>query len=173
MHTYRKMVNNIHRDLGIPVNYENAFGLLLQIEETELAEIGDDIYGRLQMLFPAAAYAWEKMKTRAEKDGVVLNVVSAFRSVERQKEIIEQKIKSGQPIAQILQVCAAPGYSEHHTGRALDLTSPGCEPLSVTFEHTEAFRWLVENAALYSFSLSYPKDNNAGISYEPWHWAYN
>jgi len=157
----------------VPENYECEYGLSLQQEETDLVEIENDIYGRLQRLAPVAASAWRDMKSMALEEGVILNVVSAFRAIEKQKEIIKSKIKSGQPITEILQVCAAPGYSEHHTGRALDLTSTECEPLSEMFENTEAFSWLVENASFYSFKLSYPKGNKAGISYEPWHWAYN
>ena len=170
--TYIQRIDLIHRQLGIPENYELEYGLSLQQEETELIEIGNDIYGRVQRLAPAAANAWQAMKSRALKEGIVLLVVSAFRTVKRQKEIIQAKIESGQPLSGILQVCAAPGYSEHHTGRALDLTSTGCEPLSELFEHTEAFSWLLENADSHSFGLSYPKGKKAGISYEPWHWAY-
>jgi zinc D-Ala-D-Ala carboxypeptidase len=171
--TYIQRINLIHRALGIPENYERDYGLSLQQEETELVEIENDIYGRFQRLAPVAANAWQAMKSRAGKEGVVLHVVSAFRTVDRQKEIIQAKIESGQPISEILQVCAAPGYSEHHTGRALDLTSTGCEPLSELFENTGAFSWLIESADYFSFSLSYPKSNKAGILYEPWHWAYN
>ena len=173
MKAYIQRINQIHRDLGIPENYEHDFGLPLQYEETELVIIENDIYGRQQRLRPDAAKAWNNMKKQAIKEGVVLSVVSAFRAVNKQKEIIKNKLGSKQPISEILRVCAAPGYSEHHTGRALDLTSTGCEPLSEVFEKTEAFSWLVENAGAYSFSLSYPKGNKAGITYEPWHWVYN
>ena len=173
MKNYIQRINQIHRDLGIPENYERDFGLPLQYEETELVIIENDIYGRQQRLKPDAATAWNKMKKQALKEGVVLSIVSAFRTVNKQEEIIKNKLASKQPISEILQVCAAPGYSEHHTGRALDLTSTECEPLSEVFEKTETFSWLVDNAGTYSFSLSYPKGNRAGITYEPWHWAYN
>ncbi len=173
MKTYRHRIEIIHRELGIPESYERECGLALQKEEVELVEVGDDIYGRVQRLAPVAASAWKEMKSQAIKEGVVLNIVSAFRAVDRQAEIIQTKIRSGQPMAEILRVCAAPGYSEHHTGKALDLTSTECDPLSEIFENTEEFNWLVENANFYSFRLSYPKGNKAGISYEPWHWAYN
>jgi len=169
---YTQRINQILRELGIPENYECDYGLSLQKEEAELVEIGDDIYGRLQRLVSAAASAWNEMKCQASKEGVILNVVSAFRSVDNQKEIFQRKLEMGKPMSDVLSVCAAPGYSEHHTGRALDLTSTECEPLSEMFENTEAFSWLVENAGFYSFSLSYPKGNKVGISYEPWHWAY-
>ncbi len=172
MKTYIQRINLIHRELGIPENYECEYGLRLQQEENELIEIENDIYGREQRLVPVAANDWKVMKYQALKEGIVLNVVSAFRAVDRQKEIIQAKMEAGQPIKEILQVCAAPGFSEHHTGRALDLTSTESEPLSEMFEDTEAYNWLMENANHYSFKISYPKGNNAGILYEPWHWAH-
>ena len=173
MEKYRERIKNLHKAIGIPNNYESVYGLTLQEEETELVEIGKDIFGRPQSLCHAAAEAWEEMKSHAKKDGIVLNVVSAFRTVDKQNEIIIKKIEFGQPLNEILKACAAPGYSEHHTGRALDLTSTGCEPLTEEFENTEAFSWLAEKAGLHSFKLSYPQNNEAGILYEPWHWAYH
>ncbi|MGC8714541.1 MAG: M15 family metallopeptidase, partial [Leptodesmis sp.] len=44
--------------------------------------------------------------------------------------------------------------------------------LSPTFENTSAYKWLQANAAFYSFEMSFPKNNNQGVSYEPWHWRY-
>ena len=173
MKNYIERINLIHRELGIPENYEHEFGLMLQQEEIELVEIENDIYGRLQRLTPVAARAWQAMKSQAVNEGVILRVVSAFREIDKQREIIKNKIMSGQAISEILKVCAAPGYSEHHTGRALDLASTECKPLTEDFENTKAFSWLMENANFHSFRLSYPKGNKAGIFYEPWHWAYN
>jgi D-alanyl-D-alanine carboxypeptidase len=170
---FEKRIKAIHRKLRIPEAYESHCGLTLQKEENDLTAIGNDIYGRPQRLAVEAAKSWNAMKFQAGKDGVCLRVVSAFRDVDKQTEIIQRKIDSGRSISEILRVCAAPGYSEHHTGRAVDLTTIGCEPLSESFETTEAFEWLKENANFYSFKLSYPKGNNSGISYEPWHWAYD
>jgi len=48
----------------------------------------------------------------------------------------------------------------------------GCNALSEEFENTEAYQWLVENAASYDFHLSYPRGNPYGIDFEPWHWCY-
>ncbi|MCU7834230.1 MAG: D-alanyl-D-alanine carboxypeptidase family protein [gamma proteobacterium symbiont of Taylorina sp.] len=170
---YKKRIILIHHELGIPDSYENKYALKLQKEETKLVEIGNDIYGRLQRLIPLATSAWAEMKEHAQKEGVTLNIVSAFRAVDKQRNIIYMILGSGQTISEILKVCAAPGYSEHHTGRAVDFTSTECEPLSEEFENTEAFIWLNENAKIYSFRLSYPKNNLLGIAYEPWHWAYS
>lgn len=170
--TYKQRIKSIHQTLGITENYSSEFALILCDETTDLVSIGNDIYDRHQQLTAEAATAWSAMKYAAENEGVILHVVSAFRSVEKQQQIIQRKVDSGQTMAEILKVSAAPGYSEHHTGRALDLTTPGCETLTEAFEETEAFFWLVESAGLFSFYLSYQKDNQAGIAYEPWHWAF-
>ena len=72
------------------------------------------------------------------------------------------------------EVSAPPGYSEHHTGYAVDI-GDGRTPatnLNTNFENTAAFKWLEENAAYYSFELSFPKGNPQGVSYEPWHWRF-
>ena len=171
---FKQKILDIHGNLGIPKEYETERSLILYFEESNLVDIEKDIFGRPQKLTPEAANSWSVMKRHAQNEDVVLRVVSAFRSIERQIEIIQKKLASGQHIAEILKTCAAPGYSEHHSGRAIDLTTIGCEePLSETFDATEAFRWLEENAHYYSFKLSYPKGNKFGITYEPWHWAFS
>lgn len=162
----------IHRELGIPADYGPSRRLDPCEEARELVSIGPDLLGREQRLMPAAAAAWEKMRGAAERDGVQLQVVSAFRSVDYQRALIARKLDRGQSIADVLKVNAAPGYSEHHTGRALDLTAPDCPPLELGFEQTRAFAWLQKHAARHGFRLSYPRDNPHGIMYEPWHWAF-
>jgi D-alanyl-D-alanine carboxypeptidase len=112
------------------------------------------------------------MRRAARHDGVELLVVSAFRSVEYQADVIRRKLEAGRAIDDILCANAAPGYSEHHTGRALDLATSGCPPLEETFELTPAFAWLEANAARFGYRLSYPRGNPWGIVYEPWHWAW-
>jgi D-alanyl-D-alanine carboxypeptidase len=44
--------------------------------------------------------------------------------------------------------------------------------LNPNFENTAAFKWLEQNAAYYSFELSFPRNNPQGVSYEPWHWRF-
>ena len=73
----------------------------------------------------------------------------------------------------ILQVNAAPGFSEHHSGLALDIGTPGEPPAEETFEHTAAFAWLQSDAGQHGFAMSYPRDNPNGIVYEPWHWRFD
>lgn len=147
---------------------------LLEYEEAavlELAETGLD--GRQYLLIPAAAAAWRTMKSAACGEQVTLYLASAFRSIARQADIIREKRDAGIEIDEILTICAPPGFSEHHTGCAVDIVSPEVPGLEIEFENTPAFRWLVRHAAGYGFRLSYPRGNAAGYQYEPWHWCYH
>src|SRR5207244_9250761 len=80
--------------------------------------------------------------------------VSGFRSVRRQQEIILRKLGLGQPLREILKVNAMPGYSQHHTGFAFDLTQQSdCEPLTEAFDELDAFAWLSQHGAQHGFRL--------------------
>lgn len=136
----------------------------------ECAEVGEE--GRRHLLTPAAAEAWRKLKAAARADGVNVYIVSAFRSTDRQAEIIRQKIEAGETIETILTYCAPPGYSEHHTGRAIDLSTPDCRALEIAFDQTAAYKWLHQHAAEFGYRLSYPAGNPQGFQYEPWHWCF-
>jgi D-alanyl-D-alanine carboxypeptidase len=158
--------------LGVPRDYGRARGLTPVREPTRLVCIGRDTQNRPQWLAPRAAGAWSRMSAAAASDGVELQVVSAFRNIEYQLGILKRKLERGQDIETILRVSAAPGYSEHHSGRALDLTTPGCAALEEEFENSPAFAWLKKNARHFGFRLSYPRRNRHGIAYEPWHWCW-
>jgi D-alanyl-D-alanine carboxypeptidase len=112
------------------------------------------------------------LRIAANSAGVSLFLISAFRSIEYQHELIDKKLVEGQAIEDILKVNAAPGYSEHHTGRAIDVGTIGCDALVEEFEDTKAFQWLNINAQEFGFIQSYPKNNSSGIDYEPWHWCF-
>jgi len=141
-----------------------------EAQDVVVAEVGEG--GREHRLTPAAATAWQAMKAAAQADGVVLRIVSAFRSIDRQAEIVRAKLDRGLSLDAILEVSAPPGYSEHHTGRAVDVTTNGVPALEVEFEKTEAFRWLSKRAGEFGFVLSYPAGNPNGYAYEPWHWCH-
>jgi D-alanyl-D-alanine carboxypeptidase len=137
----------------------------------EVAEIGDD--GKAHLLIPTAARAWREIKNAAGADRISVFIVSAFRGIERQAEIIRNKLDAGEGIEDILKVCAPPGYSEHHTGCAVDIVTAGDPLLEISFEDTPAFRWLVNHAHRYGFHLSFPEGNACGYHYEPWHWCFH
>jgi D-alanyl-D-alanine carboxypeptidase len=169
--TYEDRIARLLSELGIPAAYGAERGMILHREATELVSVGKDMYGREQRLTPAAAAGWEMMRAAAAGQGVELLLVSAFRSVDYQRQIWDRKLAAGQTVAQILTVSAPPGYSEHHTGRALDLTAAGCEPLTEAFEALPAFTWLAAQAEQFGFVMSYPRNNPHGVVYEPWHWC--
>ncbi|MGQ5523614.1 M15 family metallopeptidase [Chitinimonas sp. PSY-7] len=172
MSDYTTRIAALHATLGIPAGHPQLQALPLCQEAPLLVPLGLDAFGRDQFAEPATAAAWRIMQAAASADGVVLQLASAFRSVDYQVGLIQRKLAQGQTIDTILQVSAAPGHSEHHTGRALDVTTPNSEALEESFENTPAFAWLVLHAQRFGFHLSYPRDNPTGIVYEPWHWCY-
>jgi zinc D-Ala-D-Ala carboxypeptidase len=170
---YPSQVLSALQALGIPPEIVSARALPLHPEARELVlvERGED--GREHLLAPGAAAAWKRMATAARSDGVQLHIASAFRSVERQVEIVRQKLASGLSVDAVLSVSAPPGFSEHHTGCAVDVGTPGHRSLDMEFADTEAFRWLSSHARDFWFALSYPEGNPHGYAYEPWHWRYH
>lgn len=168
--SYADRIAGIFRELGLPSDYAQRRGLVLQPEAAELVSIGPDNDGRDCRLAPGCAKAWAAMVLRARDYNIELIPLSGFRSVDRQVEIIRGKLAVGEKIEDILRSIAAPGYSEHHTGCAIDVGTPGVLPLEEAFATTSAYAWLMSHGARFGFTLSYPKDNSRGFIYEPWHW---
>jgi len=115
-----------------------------------------------------------EMRDEAKKNGIYLVFLSGFRSTNLQNEIF-YSLKSfrNQEAAERARVSAPPGYSEHSTGFAIDIgdATQRETDFETEFENTEAFKWLIKNAAKFHFKLSFNKDNKF-IDYEPWHWRY-
>lgn len=152
--------------------YASRSGLALVPEPAWLALAGFDRYRRALWLRTDAARAWTSMQADAIDAGVVLEAISGYRSHDYQLGIFERKLARGVGLDAILTVNAAPGYSEHHGGLALDIGTPGEPAAEESFEKTPAFVWLRDNAGGHGFTMSYPRGNRHGIAYEPWHWAY-
>ncbi len=167
---FSETIQALLTELGVPSDYGADPLLPVYAECCESIEVGPNIVGRMQRLDPATAVAWQQMTATAVSDGINLLLVSGFRSIDYQAELIRNKLKAGQSIIDILQVNVAPGYSQHHTGHAVDIATPGTKPLQEEFDQSAAFDWLTNNAAQFGFNMSYPRDNPLGIIYEPWHW---
>jgi len=159
--------------LGVPRDYGRTRLMTAVREPRDLAFIGTDVHDRPQWLATRAARAFARMREAAREDRVTLDIVSAFRSADYQLGILRGKRERGLSIAEILRVSAAPGYSEHHSGRAVDITTPGYAALEEEFENSNAFKWLRRHANRFGFALSYPRGNRHGIAYEPWHWCWH
>ena len=165
------MLRELHTELGIPASYGLDTGLPLFLEPGELVDVGPNLVGRMQRLTAEAARQWQAMNAAAVADGIELLIVSGYRSIEYQAALIRNKLEAGQAIDEILTANTAPGFSEHHTGQAVDIATPGSRPLTEEFESSAAFEWLGRRAHEFGFSMSYPRDNPWGITFEPWHWS--
>ena len=161
----------LHQELGIPADYGQDRCLPHYTEATGLVDVGPNLVGRMQRLTPDTVARWQQMVKAASGDGIRLLIVSGFRSFDYQAQLIRDKVEAGQSIEEILEVNAAPGFSQHHTGGAVDIATPGSRPLTDEFEESDAFAWLTDNAGEFGFSMTYPRDNRFGFIYEPWHWA--
>lgn len=151
-------------------NYEN---ILPEDFEIELANIDDT------KQFDARAIEYlNKMMNDMRKSGIAnVWVQSAYRSVERQKELydnsVQKYLKQGktQEEAEKLteEYINKPGASDHNLGLAVDFNN-----VDNNFEDLKAFKWLKENAENYGFILRYPKDKEdiTKIEYESWHWRF-
>lgn len=125
---------------------------------------------RMELLRPAAARAFEDMRHAARRDGISLHLVSGFRSVKHQEDLyFGIKAERAQSSKERALVSAPPGFSEHHTGYALDICD---ETLSLdeSFASTRAYRWLQQNARMFNFEMSFPE--NGQVAFEPWHWRF-
>ena len=130
-------------------------------------------YGRkLRKEASTAAYRLA-MAMYADGQGSLI-IQSAYRSYAEQKTIHARQVeryglKAGEALA------ARPGYSEHQTGWALDVSArgQGCQ-IRVCFGQTKAGAWLAKNAYKYGFIIRYPNyaTPTTGYQYEPWHLRY-
>lgn len=118
----------------------------------------------------------------AKDEGIELLVCSSYRSVSRQQELLDEEIdmhitagkSNDEALTEATQGLAMPGHSEHNSGLALDIVTPGYQSLDQGFEETDAFYWLSKNAYKYGFILRYPKGKTGitKIKYEPWHYRF-
>lgn len=130
----------------------------------------------------AAYEPLKRMFADAEKAGVPLQLVSAYRSIYLQDKLFTRSVNSyiSQGFSETEAINKAnysrtfSGTSEHNTGLGFDILQRGNFTLSTSFEDSEHFRWLMENAENYGFILRYAKDKTqeTGIMYEPWHFRY-
>lgn len=135
-----------------------------EANNADLVTIG----GRHQ-LHREAVDSLRRMQADAKASGASLEVGSAFRSVSYQQGIINRKKSSGLSLHKIYHMSAPAGFSEHHTGFAVDFT-----PINSGFAKTKGFAWLQKNANKYgwyqTFTPSYAQ--KSGVSEESWHWKY-
>ena len=137
-----------------------------------------------------AKVAFEKMKTAALKDGINIEVVSAYRSFQKQKNIFENKYKRYinkgltpiQSVEKIIEYSTIPGTSRHHWGTDIDIIDANYpKPISVLEEenfygngpYCQLKNWMDRHSESYGFYEVYTKNSNRkGVKFEPWHFSY-
>ena len=119
-----------------------------------------------------AKEAFEMLSEDSINNGTPVYGQSAFRPYEMQESLYNSAVSNyGQKQADI--DTARPGFSEHQTGLAIDVSSTkGGNMLS--FDKTESFDWMKKNAHKYGFILRYEEDKTdiTGFMYESWHYRY-
>ncbi len=150
--------------------------------------VGDSYTSRMHK---DAKAAFLKMKQAAAKAGITIEVVSAYRSFQRQKEIFEGKynrftqqgLTPIQAIEKIIEYSTIPGTSRHHWGTDIDIIDGGITPRPKSVLQPELFHgkgpfcklkeWLTEHANIFGFFEVYTDNaNRKGFKYEPWHFSY-
>ncbi len=115
-----------------------------------------------------AADAFIEMSNAALIDNIIIKNASGFRSYDYQVNLYNKYVqRDGKEAADTYSARA--GFSEHQTGLCTDINL-----IDQSFENTDAFKWLSDNAYKYGYILRFPKDkeNITGYTYEPWHYRY-
>ena len=124
----------------------------------------------------------EAMLRDARKEGLEPLIVSSYRTMEKQddlhnnriKRFLEEGLDLDTAIVEAGKWVAVPGTSEHQTGLAVDIVAESFPVLEAEQENTAEQQWLMENSWKYGFIMRYPSDKSdlTGIYYEPWHYRY-
>jgi len=151
-------------------------GLSSNYVPSDLEEINNDCFingnPKAKYLRSEAKDAFEQLCLDSIKNGTPVYGQSGYRSYETQNNLYENAVKTyGEENAS--KDTARPGYSEHQTGLAIDVSSTKYGNM-LSFEKTESFSWMLKNAHKYGFILRYSLDNEDthGYIYEPWHYRY-
>jgi len=119
------------------------------------------------------AEAYTIMADAAEKEGIFLKVTHGYRSIESQREIIEYHTNlRGKEEA--MKICAPLGFSEHHTGLAIDVSAWYDKNQEKKTYRNDAYEWMENNCYKYGFMIKNlnGKESITGTVYEPWHLRY-
>ena len=151
----------------------------------------NDLIGDSLKLESKTFFAFKKMKEAAKKDGIILKIVSAHRSFERQSFIWNKKydkftkeysLDPVDAINEIIRFSTIPGTSRHHWGTDIDIIDgkyPDEKNVLISEKYLEGGvfydlkKWLSNNSEKYGFYLTYNNDpKRKGFEFEPWHYSY-
>jgi D-alanyl-D-alanine carboxypeptidase len=145
----------VNKHFKLPDDYEPA----------ELARIEGDY-----LVTPATKEAYERLKADATAAGLSIRAASAYRTIKHQVKLYARYLNEDPANAD--NYSARPGFSEHHTGRTIDLVGPSGTLRG--FVGTKEAEWVRENAWNYGFIVRYTVENEdvTGYESEPWHISY-
>lgn len=150
----------------------NKYNYLTEDYVPENLEDLDTTYARSGMqLVSEAKEAFETLAENAKEDNMTIIAMSSYRSYDYQVDLYNKYVETdGKEAADTYSARA--GFSEHQTGLAVDIYN-GDLPYT-SFEETEEFEWMQENAYKYGFILRFPEDKTdiTGYEYESWHYRY-
>ncbi len=108
-----------------------------------------------------------QMFKKAKEENINLIIYSAYRTYQKQYDLYYTVYNKDDNYS------AKPGFSEHHTGLALDI-SDSVHGLTNNLASSNTYKWLINNSYKFGFILRYPKDkeNITMYNYEPWHFRY-
>ncbi len=157
------------------VNKSNIFNEKM-LENFEMIEY-ENYAKKIKYIESEAFKHFEMLKAHLKIEGIEIDIDSAYRSLETQESIFLESMKK-YGIDYTEDFVAMPGYSEHHTGQAID------------FVIKKDGQWIIENDQLikeieifdkihavlkfFGFILRYPKgkEHITGYFFEPWHIRY-
>ena len=133
---------------------------------------GDLVTAYGATLASEAAGKFAAMVETAAAQGVAISASSSFRSYSAQVATYNYWVSVNGSAAAADQVSARPGYSEHQTGLAVDVSSNGCS--LECFAGTSAYSWMQAHAHEFGFVERYPAGYEAVTGYSPeaWHYRY-
>ena len=128
------------------------------------------------LLEKEAFYYYEQLKEYLKTIGIEIAINEAYRSIEDQEKIVEE-FKNIYEEEKLYKKVAVPGYSEHHTGLAIDigLIFDKREEEEENIKIRESlYQEMHKHLSKFGFILRYPKGKEkiTGYSYEPWHIRY-
>ncbi len=164
-----------------PIDTDYLLGKFDPASHPDFVTVGKPYSDKTGMLLRKETFAaFVKMFEAAEKEGVVLKIISGTRNFERQKEIWEGKwarFAKDAPVAKdralkILEYSSMPGSSRHHWGTDVDLNDLNNPAFEKGGKYEKAYAWLSVHAHEYGFCQPYTAGRPSGYHEEKWHWSY-
>lgn len=172
----------LNKNYELPENFKWDLVYWSNGQSVDAMSLNSKSYDSVRAVDRAAYQPLKDMFAAADKAGVPLQLVSAYRSIDLQDRLFTRSVNSfinqGYSEAEAIKKAnfsrTFTGTSEHNTGLGFDILQKGNFTLTESFENTEHFKWLCEHAEEFGFILRYDKNkiDKTGIMYEPWHFRY-